>query len=210
MTAASASTPILSAEDWKKVVGAYKDKVKDELGRPFPQDGRGAAVGRHRRRFGSWMNQRAITYRRLHDIPAEWGTAVNVQAMVFGNMGEDCATGVAFTRNPSTGDNEFYGEYPGQRPGRGRGRRHPHAAISDRSAAQAASAELPSMEEVMPDGVRRSGRRPRTSWKPISRDMQDMEFTVAAGQAVDAADPRPANAPPPAALKIAVDMAAKG
>ena len=77
------------------------------------------------------MNQRAITYRRLHDIPADWGTAVNVQAMVFGNMGDDCATGVAFTRNPSTGDNEFYGEYPRQRAGRGRRRRHPHAAAPD-------------------------------------------------------------------------------
>ena len=81
--------------------------------------------------FGSWMNPRAVTYRRLHDIPAEWGTAVNVQAMVFGNMGDDCATGVAFTRNPSTGANEFYGEYPGQRAGRGCRRRHPHAAASD-------------------------------------------------------------------------------
>ena len=80
-------------------------------GQPFPQDPQEQLWGAIGAVFGSWMNQRAITYRRLHDIPADWGTAVNVQAMVFGNMGEDCATGVAFTRNPSTGANEFYGEY---------------------------------------------------------------------------------------------------
>jgi pyruvate,orthophosphate dikinase len=78
--------------------------------------------------FGSWMNDRAITYRRLQRHPGDWGTAVNVQAMVFGNMGDTRATGVAFTRDPSTGENAFYGEYTDQRAGRGRGRRHPHAA----------------------------------------------------------------------------------
>ena len=82
-----------------------------ELGKPFPQDPQEQLWGAIGAVFGSWMNQRAITYRRLHDIPADWGTAVNVQAMVFGNMGDDCATGVAFTRNPSTGANEFYGEF---------------------------------------------------------------------------------------------------
>jgi len=89
----------------------YKDVVEHAIGKPFPQDPQEQLWGAIGAVFGSWMNQRAITYRRLHDIPANWGTAVNVQAMVFGNMGEDCATGVAFTRNPSTGTNEFYGEY---------------------------------------------------------------------------------------------------
>ena len=76
------------------------------------------------------MNRRAITYRKLHDIPDDWGTAVNVQAMVFGNMGDDCATGVAFTRDPSTGENALLRRIPGQRAGRGRGRRDPHAAVT--------------------------------------------------------------------------------
>ncbi len=85
--------------------------------------------------FGSWQNARAITYRRLHDIPDAWGTAVTIQAMVFGNMGSTSATGVAFTRNPSTGANELYGEFLRQRAGRGRRRRHPYAAAADRGRA---------------------------------------------------------------------------
>ncbi len=101
----------LSAEDWKVIVNGFKDVVLQEKGQPFPQEPRDQLWGAIGAVFGSWMNPRAVTYRRLHEIPADWGTAVNVQAMVFGNMGEDCATGVAFTRNPSTGDNEFYGEY---------------------------------------------------------------------------------------------------
>jgi pyruvate,orthophosphate dikinase len=101
----------LTASDWMRVVEGYKRVVEDTTGKPFPQDPWDqlwAAIGAV---FGSWMNQRAITYRRLHDIPADWGTAVNVQAMVFGNMGEDCATGVCFTRDPSTGANLLYGEF---------------------------------------------------------------------------------------------------
>ena len=101
----------LTAQDWHRVVDGYKEMVAEVTGNPFPQDPHAqlwAAIGAV---FGSWMNPRANTYRRLHDIPAQWGTAVNVQAMVFGNMGEDCATGVCFTRDPSTGENFFYGEY---------------------------------------------------------------------------------------------------
>src|SRR3954470_4492144 len=101
----------LGAEDWRQIVAGFKDVVATETGRPFPQDPTTQLWGAIGAVFGSWMKPRAVTYRRLHNIPAEWGTAVNVQAMVFGNMGEDCATGVAFTRNPSTGANEFYGEY---------------------------------------------------------------------------------------------------
>src|ERR1051325_4753219 len=101
----------LGADDWKTIAANFKEVVQSETGRPFPQDAHEQLWGAIAAVFGSWNNQRAVTYRRLHNIPAEWGTAVNVQAMVFGNMGEDCATGVAFTRNPSTGANEFYGEY---------------------------------------------------------------------------------------------------
>ena len=101
----------LSAADWREVIAAYKEKVVEATGKPFPQDPRDQLWGAIGAVFGSWMNQRAITYRRLNDIPADWGTAVNVQAMVFGNMGETSATGVAFTRNPSTGAKELYGEF---------------------------------------------------------------------------------------------------
>ncbi len=101
----------LSAEDWQRVVDGYKDMVRAETGKPFPQEPAEQLWGAIGAVFGSWMNPRAITYRRLHDIPADWGTAVSVQAMVFGNMGNDCATGVCFTRDPSTGENLFYGEF---------------------------------------------------------------------------------------------------
>src|SRR3546814_17867795 len=102
----------LSADDWKDVVAQYKALVERELGQPFPQDPRDQLWGAIGAVFGSWMNQRAITYRRLHAIPAAWGTAVNVQAMVFGNLGEDCATGVAFTRVPSPGEKILFVQYP--------------------------------------------------------------------------------------------------
>lgn len=101
----------LAADDWKDLVAKYKAKIKEVLGREFPDDPQEQLWGAISAVFGSWMNQRAITYRKLHNIPSDWGTAVNIQAMVFGNMGNDCATGVAFTRDPSTGENYFYGEY---------------------------------------------------------------------------------------------------
>jgi pyruvate,orthophosphate dikinase len=111
----------LEADDWRELVAAYKAAVLHELGTPFPEDVEDQLWGAIGAVFGSWMNQRAITYRRLHNISEDWGTAVNVQAMVFGNMGDDSATGVAFTRE----------RVPGQRPGRGRGRRYPHAPAPD-------------------------------------------------------------------------------
>ncbi|MGC2750712.1 MAG: PEP/pyruvate-binding domain-containing protein, partial [Pseudolabrys sp.] len=101
----------LSADDWADLVARYKKRVKDELGQDFPQDPHKQLWGAIGAVFGSWMNQRAITYRKLHNIPENWGTAVNVQAMVFGNMGDTSATGVAFTRNPSTGEKKLYGEF---------------------------------------------------------------------------------------------------
>src|SRR5947209_2413573 len=100
-----------TADDWVDLVGRYKERLEEEHGAPFPQDPHEQLCGAISAVFGSWMNQRAITYRRLHGIPESWGTAVNVQAMVFGNMGETSATGVAFTRNPSTGEKKLYGEF---------------------------------------------------------------------------------------------------
>ncbi|MFQ5765829.1 MAG: PEP/pyruvate-binding domain-containing protein, partial [Rhodospirillales bacterium] len=102
---------MLTADDLKSLVEDYLAKVEDVHGDAFPQDPDQQLRCAIAAVFGSWMNDRAITYRRLHGIPGDWGTAVNVQAMVFGNMGHDCATGVCFTRNPSTGDNNFYGEF---------------------------------------------------------------------------------------------------
>ncbi len=198
----------LSAEDWKKVVAAYKDKVEEELGRPFPQSVEDQLWGAIGAVFGSWMNQRAITYRRLHDIPSEWGTAVNVQAMVFGNMGEDCATGVAFTRNPSTGTHEFYGEYLVNAQGEDvvAGIRTPQYLT--KAARQDASAELPSMEEVMPS-VFADLEEVRRKLEAHFTDMQDLEFTVQQGK-LWMLQTRTGKRTAAAALKIAVDMAEEG
>jgi pyruvate,orthophosphate dikinase len=101
----------LSADDLREVVAAFKAEVKNRSGKAFPDDPHEQLWGAIGAVFGSWNNDRAIAYRELYHIPHEWGTAVNVQAMVFGNLGETCATGVAFTRNPSTGEKEFYGEF---------------------------------------------------------------------------------------------------
>ena len=101
----------MTAADWRTVVDGYKKVVHDALGKPFPQDPKKQLWGAIEAVFGSWRNERANVYRRLHGIPESWGTAVNVQAMVFGNMGDTSATGVAFTRNPSTGENAYYGEF---------------------------------------------------------------------------------------------------
>ncbi|HTZ76458.1 MAG TPA: PEP/pyruvate-binding domain-containing protein, partial [Stellaceae bacterium] len=171
----------LGSEDWKTIVQGYKEIVRRELGKPFPQDPQEQLWGAIGAVFGSWMNQRAITYRRLHDIPAEWGTAVNVQAMVFGNMGDDCATGVAFTRNPSTGAPEFYGEYLVNAQGEDvvAGIRTPqHLTIAGK---QANGSTLPAMEEVMP-GVFAELHKVRGILEGHYRDMQDIEFTVERGQ----------------------------
>ena len=115
----------LTAADWRSVIVEYKAKVAEAIGKPFPQDPRDQLWGAIGAVFSSWMNQRANTYRRLNSIPAEWGTAVNVQAMVFGNMGETSATGVAFTRNPIDGRKRPLWGIPCQRSGRRCRRRHP-------------------------------------------------------------------------------------
>jgi pyruvate,orthophosphate dikinase len=198
----------LAAEDWQKLVEAYKAKVKEELGEPFPQDPMKQLWGAIGAVFGSWMTPRAITYRKLHDIPETWGTAVNVQAMVFGNMGDDCATGVAFTRNPSNGTNEFYGEFLVNAQGEDvvAGIRTPqHLTVSGKKANRST---LPAMEEAMPvvfgelDSVR---RRLESHY----RDMQDIEFTVERGK-LYMLQTRSGKRTAQAALKVAVDMVREG
>jgi pyruvate,orthophosphate dikinase len=198
----------LKAEDWKDVVAAYKEIVARELGQPFPQDPQEQLWGAIGAVFGSWMNQRAITYRRLHDIPADWGTAVNVQAMVFGNMGDDCATGVAFTRNPSTGANEFYGEYLANAQGEDvvAGIRTPqHLTIAGKTAN---GSSLAAMEETMPQ-VFAELMAVRKTLEAHYRDMQDIEFTVQQGK-LFMLQTRTGKRTAPAALKIAVDLCASG
>src|SRR5262249_54456976 len=164
----------LSAEDWKTVVSGFKDVVAQEHGHPFPQQPEEQLWGAIGAVFGSWMNPRAVTYRRLHGIPADWGTAVNVQAMVFGNMGADCATGVAFTRNPSTGANVFYGEYLVNAQGEDvvAGIRTPQQITIEGKKAQ--NSNLPAMEEVMP-ALFKELVDTRHRLEKHYTDMQDME-----------------------------------
>jgi pyruvate,orthophosphate dikinase len=198
----------LTAEDWQSVIVGYKAVVERELGEPFPQDPAAQLWGAIGAVFGSWMNQRAITYRRLHEIPAAWGTAVNVQAMVFGNMGEDCATGVAFTRNPSTGENEFYGEYLVNAQGEDvvAGIRTPqHLTVAGK---KANGSTLPAMEEVMPE-VFQQLLDIRHRLETHYRDMQDIEFTVQQSK-LWMLQTRNGKRTAPAALKVAVDLCRAG
>src|SRR4029077_4089071 len=141
----------LSADDWAELVVRYKKRVKDELRHDFPQDPHEQLWGAIGAVFGSWMNQRAITYRRLHNIPENWGTAVNVQAMVFGNMGDTSATGVAFTRNPSTGEKKLYGEFLINAQGEDwvAGIRTPQEITEE--ARKEGGSHKPSMERAMPE-----------------------------------------------------------
>src|SRR5471032_781308 len=162
----------LKAADWKAVVAEYRKIVEKRTGKPFPQEPREQLWGAIGAVFGSWMNQRAITYRRLHAIPESWGTAVNVQAMVFGNMGDDCATGVAFTRDPSTGINLFYGEYLVNAQGEDvvAGIRTPQQLTVEGKTAQ--NSTEPAMEEVMPEVFKQLAAVRQTLEKHYS-DMQD-------------------------------------
>ena len=198
----------LDAEDWKSIVVQYKEVVREDLGEPFPQDPHDQLWGAIGAVFGSWMNQRAITYRRLHAIPASWGTAVTIQAMVFGNMGDDCATGVAFTRNPSTGENAFYGEYLVNAQGEDvvAGIRTPQVITT--AARTASGADKPSMEEVMPDVFARLDAI-RLKLERHYRDMQDIEFTVQQNR-LYILQTRSGKRTAKAALKIAVDMVGDG
>ncbi len=196
------------ADDWKAIVAQYKTAVQDKLGKPFPEEPRAQLWGAISAVFGSWMNDRAILYRKLNDIPSEWGTAVNVQSMVFGNMGDTSATGVAFTRDPSTGENSFYGEFLVNAQGEDvvAGIRTP-APIS-RARAAALQSDEPPLEDVMPDVFKQLLDVARTL-EAHYRDMQDIEFTVEDNQ-LYMLQTRSGKRTAAAALKIAVDMAREG
>jgi pyruvate,orthophosphate dikinase len=194
----------LSAGDWKDLVAAFKAKIREELGTAFPEDPQDQLWGAIGAVFGSWMNQRAITYRRLNNIPAEWGTAVNVQSMVYGNMGHDCATGVAFTRDPSTGENYFYGEYLVNAQGEDvvAGIRTPQPIN------RAKATTLPPMEEVLPECYQQLASI-RDILEKHYKDMQDIEFTIEKGK-LFMLQTRNGKRTAPAAIKIAVDMVREG
>jgi pyruvate,orthophosphate dikinase len=198
----------LDADDWAKIVARYKKGVQAELGRPFPQDPHEQLWGAIGAVFGSWMNARAITYRRLHNLPESWGTAVNVQAMVFGNMGDTSATGVAFTRNPSTGENQLYGEFLINAQGEDvvAGIRTPQE-ISE-AARVAAKSDKPSMETAMPEAFAEL-LRIYARLERHYRDMQDLEFTVEKGK-LWMLQTRSGKRTAKAALKIAVELAQDG
>ncbi|MDB5596652.1 MAG: pyruvate, phosphate dikinase [Hyphomicrobiales bacterium] len=198
----------LDANDWRTIIVDYKAKVEHATGKPFPQDPHEQLWGAIGAVFGSWMNQRAITYRRLNDIPASWGTAVNVQAMVFGNMGETSATGVAFTRNPSTGERELYGEFLVNAQGEDvvAGIRTPQNITE--AARIAAMSDKPSLETVLPE-VYAEFVRVTQLLEQHYRDMQDLEFTVERGK-LWMLQTRGGKRTAKAALRIAVEMAADG
>jgi pyruvate,orthophosphate dikinase len=198
----------VSADEWREIIARYMTTIEEELGIPFPQDPHQQLWGAIGAVFASWMNARAITYRQLHDIPASWGTAVNVQAMVFGNLGDQSATGVAFTRNPSTGAKELYGEFLVNAQGEDvvAGIRTPQS-ITEAARIEAGS-DRPSLEKLMPDAF--------AEFLAICdrlenhyRDMQDLEFTIQAGK-LWMLQTRSGKRTAKAALKIAVDMAGEG
>ncbi|WP_420408612.1 pyruvate, phosphate dikinase [Hoeflea sp.] len=198
----------ISAEEWRGVIDRYMEIIEEELGVPFPQDPHQQLWGAISAVFASWMNARAITYRQLHDIPASWGTAVNVQAMVFGNLGDHSATGVAFTRNPSTGESELYGEFLVNAQGEDvvAGIRTPQS-ISE-AARIAAGSDRPSLEKLMPEAF--------AEFVDICnrleqhyRDMQDLEFTIERGK-LWMLQTRSGKRTARAALKVAVEMAEDG
>ena len=194
----------LDAEDWKKLIKDFRDVIKREINKDFPQDVHQQLWGAVGAVFQSWRNQRAKTYRKLNNIPEEWGTAVNVQSMVFGNMGDDCATGVAFTRNPSTGEKSFYGEYLINAQGEDvvAGIRTPQN-ITKKARLEAKSDEL-SMEETMPKVYEQLVKIYKKLEKHY-KDMQDIEFTVE-NKKLWMLQTRSGKRTAKAAIKIAVDM----
>ena len=198
----------LSAKDWQALVAEYKALVQELWGKPFPQDVHDQLWGAIGAVFGSWQSERAKVYRRLNDIPGDWGTAVNVQAMVFGNMGDTSATGVAFTRDPSTGENAYYGEFLINAQGEDvvAGIRTPQYLT--RAAREKAGARPASMEEAMPEVYAQLAAVFETLEKHY-RDMQDIEFTVERGK-LWMLQTRSGKRTAKAALKIAVDMASEG
>src|ERR1700681_1021953 len=198
----------LTGNDWIDLVGRYKDAVARETGKDFPQDPHDQLWGAIGGVFSSWMNARAVTYRRLHDIPESWGTAVNVQAMVFGNMGDTSATGVAFTRNPSTGESRLYGAFLINAQGEDvvAGIRTPQDITE--YARNESGSDKASMETAMPDAFKELTRI-YTLLEKHYRDMQDMEFTVEQGK-LWMLQTRGGKRTAKAALRIAVELANEG
>jgi pyruvate,orthophosphate dikinase len=198
----------LTANDLRALVKTYKGLVEEQWGKAFPQDVHDQLWGAIGAVFGSWQSERAKVYRRLHDIPGDWGTAVNVQAMVFGNMGETSATGVAFTRDPSTGERAYYGEFLINAQGEDvvAGIRTPQYLT--KAARERAGARAPSMEEALPETYAELARV-FDLLESHYRDMQDIEFTVQQGK-LWMLQTRTGKRTARAALKIAVDMANEG
>ena len=198
----------LESSHWQKLVSEYKGIVEDELGRPFPQDVTEQLWGAIAAVFDSWDSDRAKVYRRLNDIPGDWGTAVNVQAMVFGNMGDTSATGVAFTRDPATGEKAYYGEWLVNAQGEDvvAGIRTPQYLT--KAAREAAGAKAASMEEAMPAAFAELAEVFELLERHY-RDMQDIEFTVERGK-LWMLQTRSGKRTAKAALKMAVDMSAEG
>ncbi|RKZ18751.1 pyruvate, phosphate dikinase [bacterium] len=196
----------LDADDWKAIKDRYKELIKKETGHEFPENPEDQLWGAISAVFKSWNNQRAIEYRRINNIPDDWGTAVNVQTMVFGNMGEDSGTGVAFTRNPSTGENVFYGEYLMNAQGEDvvAGIRTPLPI----SKAQKQKEDEVSLEEAMPE-VYKQLLDVRNILEKHFKDMQDLEFTIERGK-LYLLQTRTGKRTARAAVKIAVDMVNEG
>jgi pyruvate, orthophosphate dikinase len=198
----------MTSEDWQTLVREFKGIVEEELGRPFPQDVHEQLWGAIRAVFDSWDSDRAKVYRRLNDIPGDWGTAVNVQAMVFGNMGDTSATGVAFTRDPATGNRAYYGEYLINAQGEDvvAGIRTPQYLT--KAARDAAGAKPLSMEEALPEAYAELARV-FDLLELHYKDMQDIEFTVERGK-LWMLQTRSGKRTAKAALKMAVDMVEEG
>ena len=194
----------LEAADWERIVEEFKSIIREATGEPFPREPEKQLWMGIEAVFNSWNNPRAVTYRRLHGLSADVGTAANVQAMVFGNMGEDCATGVAFTRDPATGERKFYGEYLVNAQGEDvvAGIRTPHPIP------RTPGNSLRSMEEEMPDLYRELDRYQKTL-EDHYRDMQDLEFTIESGK-LFMLQTRTGKRTGFAALRIACDMVEEG
>jgi len=198
----------LTADDWKEVIERFKKLVASELGEAFPQDPNKQLWGAISAVFHSWTNARADTYRRLHNIPASWGTAVSVQAMVFGNTGDTSATGVAFTRDPSTGENRLYGEFLVNAQGEDvvAGIRTPQDLTEE--AREAAASDKPSLETLMPEAFKEFVELSDKLEKHY-RDMQDLEFTIERKK-LWILQTRSGKRTAKAALRMAVEMAESG
>ncbi|MBX4959315.1 pyruvate, phosphate dikinase [Rhizobium lentis] len=198
----------LGATEWQHVVSLYKKLIEEELEQEFPQDPEVQLWGAVGAVFSSWMSARAVTYRHLHNIPEGWGTAVNIQAMVFGNLGNASATGVAFTRNPSTGEKALYGEFLVNAQGEDvvAGIRTPHSITEE--GRLSSGSDKPSMEKLMPEAFHELSRI-CTELETHYRDMQDIEFTIERGR-LWMLQTRAGKRSTRAAMKIAVDMVDEG